>query len=301
MKKIAYMAALSMMLIACGNKSAESINELDSIDYSSLKLADRMDSINYALGLNTGAEINMYLNQQQDSSATARVDFLSALRAAYYGQESTPSKETDAELVGYGSYIGNAIKEAEPQGLIGIKGIDTRFDIICLGFHDGLFDSGCMTDSAAREFLDAAVRPYAEAMQAEMEQQALQMKEEQTAWLKENAKKDGVKTTKSGLQYEVITLGDGPKPKATDRVKVHYEGSLTDGSVFDSSYERGEPITFGLNQVIKGWTEGLQLMPVGSTYILYIPYDLGYGERGAGNNIPPYATLIFKVELLGIE
>ena len=121
------------------------------------------------------------------------------------------------------------------------------------------------------------------------------------AFLAENAKREGVKVTDSGLQYEVLEATIGQKPKAIDKVRVHYEGTLIDGTVFDSSYKRGESITFGLNQVIKGWTEGLQLMSIGSKYKLYLPYQLAYGERGAGANIPPYAALIFTVELLGIE
>ena len=121
------------------------------------------------------------------------------------------------------------------------------------------------------------------------------------AFLAENAKREGVKVTESGLQYEVLEATIGQKPKATDKVRVHYEGTLIDGTVFDSSYKRGESITFGLNQVIKGWTEGLQLMSIGSKYKPYLPYQLAYGERGAGANIPPYAALIFTVELLGIE
>ena len=121
------------------------------------------------------------------------------------------------------------------------------------------------------------------------------------AFLAENAKREGVKVTESGLQYEVLEATIGQKPKATDKVRVHYEGTLIDGTVFDSSYKRGERITFGLNQVIKGWTERLQLMSIGSKYKLYLPYQLAYGERGAGANIPPYAALIFTVELLGIE
>lgn len=121
------------------------------------------------------------------------------------------------------------------------------------------------------------------------------------AFLAENAKREGVKVTESGLQYEVLEATIGQKPKATNKVRVHYEGTLIDGTVFDSSYKRGESITFGLNQVIKGWTEGLQLMSIGSKYKFYLPYHLAYGERGAGANIPPYAALIFTVELLGIE
>lgn len=131
--------------------------------------------------------------------------------------------------------------------------------------------------------------------------QSTKAKEEGEKFLEENAKRAEVKVTPSGLQYEVLDATLGQKPKATDKVRVHYEGTLIDGTVFDSSYKRGESISFALNQVIAGWTEGLQLMSVGSKYKLYIPYQLGYGERGAGASIPPYAALIFTVELLGIE
>ena len=136
----------------------------------------------------------------------------------------------------------------------------------------------------------------------ELEQETAKVEKERgQKFLEENKKRAEVKTTASGLQYEVLSATIGQKPKATDRVKVHYEGTLIDGTVFDSSYRRGEPITFALNQVIRGWTEGLQLMSIGSKYKLYIPYQLGYGEHGAGAQIPPYSTLIFTVELLGIE
>ena len=126
-------------------------------------------------------------------------------------------------------------------------------------------------------------------------------KAEGEKFLAENAKREGVKVTASGLQYEILEPSLGQKPKATDTVRVHYEGTLIDGTVFDSSYRRGESITFPLNGVIAGWTEGLQLMSIGSKYKFFIPYQLAYGERGAGQSIPPYAALIFKVELLGIE
>ncbi|MFW5805353.1 MAG: FKBP-type peptidyl-prolyl cis-trans isomerase [Bacteroidales bacterium] len=124
--------------------------------------------------------------------------------------------------------------------------------------------------------------------------------EEGEKFLAENAKRDEVKETESGLQYEVLREGDGEKPGPNSKVKVHYEGTLLDGTVFDSSYERGEPIEFPLNGVIKGWQEGLQLMKTGAKYKLYIPYDLGYGEQGAQGAIAPYETLIFEVELLDI-
>jgi len=136
--------------------------------------------------------------------------------------------------------------------------------------------------------------------QAEMEAQAAVFKTEGEAFLAANSTKDGVKVLASGLQYKVITEGTGKKPKATDKVRCHYEGTLVDGSKFDSSYDRNEPAVFGLNQVIPGWTEGLQLMSEGAKYELYIPYDLGYGAQGAHGAIPPYAALIFTVELLEV-
>jgi FKBP-type peptidyl-prolyl cis-trans isomerase len=120
-------------------------------------------------------------------------------------------------------------------------------------------------------------------------------------FLAENATKEGVITTASGLQYKVVKQGTGPKPAARDMVSVYYKGMLIDGKVFDKADSSGIPVSFPLNQVIAGWTEGLQLMPVGSTYILYIPSELGYGKGGAGNVIPPNATLIFEVELVSID
>ena len=120
-------------------------------------------------------------------------------------------------------------------------------------------------------------------------------------YLAENAKKEGVVTLPSGLQYLVIKEGNGKRPKATDKVKCHYEGMLVDGTLFDSSVQRGEPATFPLNQVIAGWTEGLQLMTEGSKYRFFIPYTLGYGERGAGASIPPFAALVFDVELIEVQ
>ena len=125
-------------------------------------------------------------------------------------------------------------------------------------------------------------------------------KEEGAKFLAENAKKEGITVTKSGLQYEVLTEGTGKKPKATDTVRCHYEGRLLDGSVFDSSYKRNAPADFGLQQVIAGWTEGVQLMSEGSKFRFYIPYMLAYGEGGAGVMIPPFATLIFDVELIKV-
>ncbi|EMR00826.1 FKBP-type peptidyl-prolyl cis-trans isomerase [Cesiribacter andamanensis] len=138
-------------------------------------------------------------------------------------------------------------------------------------------------------------------MQQVMEARSAQAREEARAFLEQNRTKEGVVQTASGLQYKVIKAGSGKTPGPNDRVTVHYTGMLTDGTVFDSSLERGEPVTFGVSQIIPGWTEALQLMKEGAKWTLFIPAELAYGERGAGNDIPPYATLIFEVELLKVE
>ena len=156
--------------------------------------------------------------------------------------------------------------------------------------------AGRDTDMTARE----AQVMLSEYFQKKEKEQAEENIAKGKAYLEENGKREGVITTKSGLQYEVLTEGTGKSPKATDKVRCHYEGRLTDGSVFDSSYQRSEPADFGLNQVIAGWTEGVQLMKEGAKYRFHIPYLLGYGERGAGASIPPYATLVFDVELIKV-
>lgn len=138
-------------------------------------------------------------------------------------------------------------------------------------------------------------------LQKQQEEATREIREEGERFLAENAKKEGVVVLPSGLQYTVLTEGTGAQPKVTDRVKCHYEGTLTNGQVFDSSYRRGEPAVFPLNGVIAGWTEGVQLMKEGAKYRFFIPYNLAYGERGAGQAIPPYAALVFDVELISIE
>ena len=151
-----------------------------------------------------------------------------------------------------------------------------------------------MTEAEAQ----AAVQGF---FQQKAKEQADTAKSEGKAFLTENGKKEEVVTLPSGLQYQVLREGNGRKPDATDKVECHYEGTLINGQVFDSSYQRGETATFGLNQVIKGWTEGLQLMQEGAKYRFFIPYNLAYGEQGAGQSIPPFATLIFDVELIKVK
>lgn len=140
-----------------------------------------------------------------------------------------------------------------------------------------------------------------DAITASREKMDAQLKAKADAFMEGNKAKPGIVTTESGLQYEVIREGTGEKPTLADTVTVHYKGQLSDGKVFDSSYDRGEPATFPLGRVIEGWQEGIQLMSQGAQYRIYIPYELGYGERGAGQDIPPYSTLIFEVELISVE
>lgn len=171
---------------------------------------------------------------------------------------------------------------------------DLNIDDFAEAVKDVFAGKAKMNDSEAQ----TAVQTF---FQEKAEEQAKEMKAGGETFLAENGKKEGVVTLPSGLQYEVLKEGNGKKPTATDQVECHYEGKLINGQVFDSSYSRGETATFGLNQVIAGWIEGLQLMQEGAKYRFYIPYTLGYGERGAGQSIPPYATLIFDVELIEVK
>jgi len=187
-----------------------------------------------------------------------------------------------------GMNLGTDIKQT-----IETEGISLNFDEFMKGFNDRLTGANTrFTAEEAIEKIETAYNAITEGKNAEAIQK-------ENAFLAENSKKPGVVITPSGLQYQVITEAQGPKPSASSYVKVHYEGKLTDGTVFDSSYERGEPVEFPLDAVIPGWTEGLQLMSVGSKYVFYIPSELGYGPRGWGS-IPAYSMLIFTVELLDI-
>lgn len=174
---------------------------------------------------------------------------------------------------------------------------DIDSDSFVRGVSDKLKDQQPLVDDVEAERVLTAMM---EARQAEAANAALKTLEDGLAFLEENAKREGVVALESGLQYEVLEEGEGAKPGATDTVTTHYEGRLIDGTVFDSSYQRGEPASFPLNRVIPGWTEGLQLMSQGAKYRLYVPAALAYGDRAAGA-IPPNSTLIFDVELLDVE
>ena len=157
-----------------------------------------------------------------------------------------------------------------------------------------------VNDTEAQQIVQDFFQKQEEKQRAAAAEKGKTAKVDGEKYLAENAQKEGVVTLPSVLQYKVLREGNGKKPKATDKVKCHYEGMLVDGTMFDSSVQRGEPATFPLNGVIAGWTEGLQLMQEGAKYRFFIPYQLGYGERGAGSSIPPFATLVFDVELIEV-
>ena len=248
-------------------------------------LANQNDSLNYAFGYLNGNEVAMYVFAM-DSTGEQKKEFIA------YINKGLKSNITNPQIANMGEQIGKSIKEQESVGLIGEPSLATDFALIKQGFINGLLGGTEQWNSEfAGEYIQSTMTniKYGNS------------KEEGEKFLAENALREGVITTESGLQYEVIKKGKGKKtPTATDVVKVHYHGTLTNGTVFDSSVDRNEPISFALTQVIPGWTEGLQLMTVGSKYKFYIPQHLGYGSQQAGS-IPPYSTLIFEVELLDIE
>jgi FKBP-type peptidyl-prolyl cis-trans isomerase FklB len=199
-------------------------------------------------------------------------------------------KDKTSYMIGYD--IGSNMKK---------QGIDVDSKVLSRGIIDALSGAkSLLTDQEVQEFTAELRAEIMAKQQARNKALAEKNKKEGEEFLAANAKKEGVKTTASGLQYKVITAGKGKKPKAEDTVTVNYRGTLIDGAEFDSSYKRGQPATFPVKGVIRGWTEALQLMPEGSKWTLYIPADLAYGERGAGPMIGPHSTLIFEVELLSI-
>jgi FKBP-type peptidyl-prolyl cis-trans isomerase FklB len=209
--------------------------------------------------------------------------------------ESPVSLKDQQDRISYsiGVNIGGSIKQQTQQ-----QGLDLKPDVVAAGLKDAL--SGGKTLLTEQEVRDTLMNLQREMVgkQAEL---AEKNKKEGDAFLADNKKKPGVKTLPSGLQYQVLKEGKGPKPTRNDTVKANYKGTLINGTEFDSSEKHGEAATFALTNVIPGWTEALQLMPVGSKWRLFIPSELAYGERGAGNLIGPNAALIFDVELLGIE
>jgi FKBP-type peptidyl-prolyl cis-trans isomerase FklB len=206
--------------------------------------------------------------------------------------DTTLDSMTDKVSYSIGLNLGRSLSSQE---------VEVDMDVLARGIRDGMGDAeALMTDEEIQQTMTDFQQEMVAKQQAKREEMATQNKTEGESFLAENKAKDGVMTTDSGLQYMVMEEGDGPKPAPTDQVTVHYKGTLLDGTVFDSSYDRGQPATFPLNAVIPGWTEGVQLMSVGSKYKFWIPAELGYGPNGQGPVIGPNATLVFEVELLDI-
>ncbi len=216
------------------------------------------------------------------------------LASTCLAQEKTELKDTkDKVSYSIGLDIGSTFKKQQ---------MDINLDVLQKGLKDGV--SGAkplLSEDQIRETMTAYSKEMQEKQKTVAKEEAQKNAAAGEVFLAENKKKEGIKTTPSGLQYKAIKEGTGPTPKQTDTVTVNYRGTLIDGKEFDSSYKRGEPATFPVSGVIKGWTEALQLMKVGSKYQIFVPYSLAYGERGAGQDIGPNETLIFEVELLGIK
>ncbi len=211
-----------------------------------------------------------------------------------YGDEGQQLKDKkDKVSYALGLDVGNAMKK---------QSIDINSDIFMQGLKDALSGGKkMMSDEEVRETLTAFSKEMMEKQKENMKKLAEKNKQEGDAFLAENKKKEGVKTLESGLQYKIITEGTGKTPKSGDTVTVNYRGTLVDGTEFDSSYKRGQPATFPVSGVIKGWTEALQLMKEGAKWQIFIPSNLAYGEKGAGGMIGPNAVLIFDVELISVK
>ena len=211
-------------------------------------------------------------------------------KAQQGGVERAPvvlKNETDSVAYAFGASVARDLKRT---GLETINAeVLARAVADVFSGNDSLFD-----EAQERELIMQAITVAREKMNSRVQDEA-------RAFMERNKARSGVTTTASGLQYEVIREGVGERPTLTDTVTVHYKGQLANGQVFDSSYDRGEPATFPLGRVIQGWQEGLQLMSAGAHYRIYVPYELGYGERGAGQDIPPFSSLIFDVELISVH
>ncbi|MBR8704637.1 FKBP-type peptidyl-prolyl cis-trans isomerase [Bacteroides pyogenes] len=256
-----------------------------------------IDSLSYSIGMSQTQGLKGYLVGRLDVDTAYMADFIKGLNEG----ASKTSKKDIAYMAGLqiGQQISNQMMKGINQELFAGDSTKTiSKENFMAGFIAGTLEkTNVMTMEAAQEYTRTAMDAIKEKAMAE---KYADNKAAGEKFLEENKAKEGVQTTPSGLQYKVITEGKGEVPADTCKVKVHYKGTLIDGTEFDSSYKRNEPSTFRANQVIKGWTEALTMMPVGSKWELYIPQNLAYGSRESGQ-IKPFSTLVFEVELLGIE
>ena len=291
MKKITFMAAIAAATLASCTAQSPKAN-----------LQTDVDSLSYAIGMARTEGLEQYLLQQGVDS-TQMADFLRG-----FNEGATKIDDSDAAYMA-GLQIGqmvskNWVEYFNRQIFQGDSTQTISRENLLAGFVAGVAKTGVMNKIQATEYMNTKMNDIQEKALAK---KFADNKEAGEKFLAENKKKEGVITTPSGLQYKIITKGTGVIPADSNRVQVNYKGTLIDGTEFDSSYKRkdkngkSKPATFRANQVIKGWTEALTMMPVGSKWELYIPYDLAYGSRQSGPHIKPFSTLIFEVELVGID
>ena len=289
MKKLTFVALLAIavasFVASCGKSSSNNAN-----------LKNDVDSFSYAIGMAQTQGLKMYLTQM-DIDTTYMDAFIKGLNE---GANAGDNKKKAAYYMGIqiGQQISNRMVKGINHELFGDDSTKTiSLKNFMAGFIQGVHGKGIMTieqaNQVAQQKMMAIKSKY-------MEEKYGAAKKKGEEWMAANAKKEGVKTLPSGVQYKVIKEGNGAMPKDTSLVKVHYEGKLIDGTVFDSSYKNGQPVSMRVNQVIKGWTEALVHMPAGSVWEVYIPQELAYGEREAGQ-IKPYSPLIFKIELISVN
>ena len=261
-------------------------------------LKSQIDSLNYAFGVANGHGIKQYyLAADSAHKDSLKIKIASLLKGIKDGMAGDV-EGGNLELMDLGKNIGNSLKEQAKTGLLGDSSLKVDIDLIKQGLVNGMKGfKGELTLDKAQVYLNTTMQKM---QQQKMEKEYLPNKKAGEAFLAANKSKAGVITTASGLQYQVIKKGNGPLPTDTSRVKVNYVGTLIDGTEFDSSAKHGGESELYLNGVIKGWSEGLQLMPVGSKYKFFIPQELAYGVQGQGQ-IKPFSALIFEVELVSIE
>ena len=286
MKKVTFIMAIAVVagLASCTAQSPKADLKTD------------VDSLSYAIGMARTEGLDQYLAQQGVDS-TQMAEFIKG-----FNEGATKIDKKDVAYM-TGLQIGQMVSKQWVEGFNQqIFGGDSTQTIsrenLLAGFVAGVIGKGIMTKEEAQQFMQTQMDAIKEKA---TEKKYADNKAAGEKFLADNKTKEGVVTTESGLQYKIITKGTGAIPADTCTVKVNYKGTLIDGTEFDSSYKRKEPATFRANQVIKGWTEALTMMPVGSKWELYIPYDLAYGSRETGGQIKPFSTLIFEIELLDIE
>lgn len=286
MKKVTFIMAIAVVagLASCTAQSPKADLKTD------------VDSLSYAIGMARTEGLDQYLAQQGVDS-TQMAEFIKG-----FNEGATKIDKKDVAYM-TGLQIGQMVSKQWVEGFNQqIFGGDSTQTIsrenLLAGFVAGVIGKGIMTKEEAQQFMQTQMDAIKEKL---LKKKYADNKAAGEKFLADNKTKEGVVTTESGLQYKIITKGTGAIPADTCKVKVNYKGTLIDGTEFDSSYKRKEPATFRANQVIKGWTEALTMMPVGSKWELYIPYDLAYGSRETGGQIKPFSTLIFEIELLDIE